>query len=1092
MIGGSNTFGIRAGCALALGLLCVSVSTAYSQYFGRNKVNYESFDFQVLHTEHFDLHFYPRSNVAAQDAGRMAERWYARLSPAFGQEFKKTKPLILYADHADFQQTNVISGFLGEGTGGVTEPVKNRVVMPLTGDYAGTDHVLGHEIVHVFQFDIAFSEDDSIPFRLQLLPLWLIEGMAEYLSVGREDPHTAMWLRDAVLQDEFPTIKQLTTDPRFFPYRYGQALWAYVGGRWGDDTIGEIYRAAGRRGLEFAFAKVLGVTTDSLSSMWETAVRETYTPAMEGRAKPGETGKRLLAPDIDSGEINLAPVLSPDGTHVAFLSERDLFSIDVFIADAATGKVERKLVSASTNSHFDALRFIDSAGTWSPDGTRFALVVFAKGDNEILVVDTESGGVKKRFKPKKVGAISNPAWSPDGKWIAFSGSDEGQSDLYLVEVATGKVTRLNDDRYADLQPAWSPDGSSLAFVTDRGPDTDFDELVYGPMVVGLRDMDTGRIRLLAPLKGAKHINPQFSADGRSVYFISDREGFSDIYRVSLDTEDVYQVTHMATGVSGITALSPALTVASTGRIQFSAFEEEKYIVYSMEAGEAGGHLVISHQNPLVALPWPGTAPGERAAAAPDTLNADEGSGDPGLAHRNPTVPFVIEPSDRTADGEASSPRPGTSASRARSVYTSGQSPAGKLPPAEDQGRVLVSDYLSDPEGGLPEADSFTVSQYHPKLQLDYVGAFSVGGVVVDRFGTAIGGGATAYFSDMLGNHTVGVGLQANGTFKDIGGQAFYVNRDRRLNWGAVAGHVPYLNYFTSLHTEGDTLVYQERRERVYLDRASLFTAYPFSPTRRVEASVGFTRYGFDLEVQEQRLYSSGGVSDITTRELDSPDPLNLFQTSVALVGDNSFFGFTSPIQGQRYRLEIEPTWGTLNFQNLLVDYRRYLLLRPFTVAGRMLHLGRYGVDGEDDRLSPLFIGYGTLVRGYSAGSFDFSECGEDPNCPEYDRLLGSRIAVTNLEVRFPLVGTSQYGLINFPYLPTELSAFLDGGVAWFTDEKPEFRFATDTQDRIPVFSAGGSARFNILGALVLEMYLAFPFQRPQKASEFGIQIVPGW
>jgi outer membrane protein assembly factor BamA len=231
------------------------------------------------------------------------------------------------------------------------------------------------------------------------------------------------------------------------------------------------------------------------------------------------------------------------------------------------------------------------------------------------------------------------------------------------------------------------------------------------------------------------------------------------------------------------------------------------------------------------------------------------------------------------------------------------------------------------------------------------------------------------------------------------------------------------------------------------------------------------------------------------RSLESDPALNLFQSSLALVGDNTFFGFTSPVQGERFRLEVEPTLGTLNYQNLLVDYRRYLLLRPFTVAGRVFHLGRYGKDGEDDRLTPFFIGYSTLVRGYSSGSFDPAyECTstDGGDCAEFDRLLGSRILVSNLEIRFPFIGTSQYGLINFPYLPTELSLFLDAGVAWTRDESPEFRFDTETLDRVPVLSAGTSARVNLLNALVLEAYLAFPFQRPEKDSIFGLQIAPGW
>jgi hypothetical protein len=157
----------------------------------------------------------------------MAERWYARLSP-FMRHTLGRKSLIFFNDQPDFQQNNV-TDIEGEGTGGVTEPFRTRVVMPFTGIYNDTHHVLGHELVHVFQFDVSNNTPGSSQ-GLAALPLWLVEGMAEYLSLGRSDVNTAMWLRDAARRNDVPTIRQLTTDPRYFPYRYGQALWAYVGG----------------------------------------------------------------------------------------------------------------------------------------------------------------------------------------------------------------------------------------------------------------------------------------------------------------------------------------------------------------------------------------------------------------------------------------------------------------------------------------------------------------------------------------------------------------------------------------------------------------------------------------------------------------------------------------------------------------------------------------------------------------------------------------------------------------------------------------------------------------------------------------------
>src|SRR5687768_9957585 len=215
-----------ATAAGLLAALAAPLATASAQYFGRNKVNYETFDFRVIRTPTFDVHYYPAESLATSDMARASERWYARLRPFLRHQFNERKSIIFFADQPDFQQNNVTQ-IESEGTGGVTEGARQRVVMPHTGSYFDTHHVLGHELVHVFQYDIAqnMPAGGGGAMGLNALPLWLVEGMAEYLSLGRDDSNTAMWLRDAARRNDIPTIKQLTTDPRYFPYRYGQALW---------------------------------------------------------------------------------------------------------------------------------------------------------------------------------------------------------------------------------------------------------------------------------------------------------------------------------------------------------------------------------------------------------------------------------------------------------------------------------------------------------------------------------------------------------------------------------------------------------------------------------------------------------------------------------------------------------------------------------------------------------------------------------------------------------------------------------------------------------------------------------------------------
>ena len=161
-----------------------------------------------------------------------------------------------------------------------------------------------------------------------------------------------------------------------------------------------------------------------------------------------------------------------------------------------------------------------------------------------------------------------------------------------------------------------------------------------------------------------------------------------------------------------------------------------------------------------------------------------------------------------------------------------------------------------------------------------------------------------------------------------------------------------------------------------------------------------------------------------------------------------------------------------------------------------MHYARYGQDAESGQLNPLYIGQEAFIRGYNIESFETSECtqvpGDADSCPEFDRLIGSRLAVANLELRIPLFGTREFGLINFPFLPTEIAPFIDAGAAWTKDESVDWTFDRESARRVPVFSAGVTARVNLFGYAVGEVYWVHPFQRPGRGSHIGFQLAPGF
>ena len=587
---------------LALAAIVATTGAAGAQSFGRNKVHYDDLDFRILESPHFDIYYYPAEHDASVEAGRLAERWYARLSATLGFTFTARQPIVLYASHSQFAQTNVIPGFLSEGVGGVTEHEKGRIVLPFAAGLGETDHVLGHELVHAFQREVLRKSGRP----MSTLPLWFIEGMAEYLSVGRIDPNTAMWLRDAAAQNQLPRIDQLG-DPRWFPYRYGQALWAYLAGRFGEDVVARCLKSKAKGGAIGRLVAVTGVDARTLSTGWHESIRA-MLPSPGGDAAPPRVSAALVT-SRNGGRLNIGPALSPDGKAMVFLSERDQYSIDVYLADAVTGAIKRKIVQAAGDPHFESLQFVESAGAWDPAGRRFALAARSGGQAVLSIFDMQAGSIEREVPIHEADQVFGPTWSPDGKRIAFSALRGGLSDLFELNLDTAAVRALTSDAFADLQPAWSPDGRTIAFSTDRFSSS-LDTLTFGNFRLAAIDVETHAIRELPGVASAKNIDPHWSRDGGSLYFVADAAQISNVYRLDLASAMIYQVTRESTGVSGITALSPALSVAALAdRAAFSVYHSGTYEIHAID--------LASTSRVLPAVPVAAAAPTQAPSVAPN-------------------------------------------------------------------------------------------------------------------------------------------------------------------------------------------------------------------------------------------------------------------------------------------------------------------------------------------------------------------------------------------------------------------------------------------------------------------------------------------
>lgn len=1012
-----------------------------AQYYGRNKVQYQKFDFKVMKTRHFDIYFYLQDEQTVKMAAMISERWYARLSRMFNHELKGRQPLVLYGSSPEFQQTTVIPELLGEGTGGVTESFKRRIVLPYGASLAETDHVIGHELVHAFQYDIMAQghSDQARGNEMGLrIPLWFIEGMAEYLSIGPVDPNTSMWMRDAVRIKKLPQISKLDNSYKYFPYRWGHAVWAYITGRWGDEVIGKMMKSVGRSGdYEIILESVLGVKLKQLSADWHKAMQDAYTPLLDKTQVPDKFGK-VLFKGVESNPYNIAPSISPDGKELVFLSSRDMFSIDLFLADVDKGTIKRKIISTAVDPHFESIQFIKSAGAWDAMGDKFVFGGVAKGRPVLTILNMKKDKIEREIPFGELAEILSPAWSPDGRYITFTALTGGVSDLFIYDLTENVLKQMTRDVYADLQPVWSPDGKTIAFVTERFS-TNLEWVDIGNYELALLDVESGRIQKLLGFPNGKNINPQWTAGSKGLYFLSDQNGKTDLYRIDIASGKLFQVTNLYTGISGITELSPAISVAQeTGRVVFSGYQDGYYTVYSI-----------------------------------DDKMALEGQSFLAQFDRNPAI---------------------------------------LAPRAEPEGALLG--LLKNPLFGLPKDTNFAISPYKPKLGLDYVSPPNVA-IGVDRYGTYGAGGISAYWSDMLGYHTVVTTAFTGSRLIDTSGVLAYLNNKGRFNWGTAAQRIVYPYPYYMLYQGdfgGEPAIFEvEDIYRLINYDVSIFGSYPFSQVSRFSLSAGFRVQDFNHTVYT-RIYSAL-TGNLIAYEKDHPNDvpgaLNFGYLTAGYYYDTGIFGATSPILGQNLGLSISPAVGNINFVTVSADFRKYFMpVRPFTLAFRALHLGRYGKDAEDDRFYPLYIAYWDLVRGYeSITSAELTEYDADPaNAFDFSRLYGSKMIMGNVELRFPLLGLLGIGKGYFGAWPLEFYGFFDWGLAyaqspgrWWGGFDPEGNPVPEDikpwfagGNRKPIRSYGIGLRTNLFGYLVLGLNYVYPMDRPVRGWHLQMSISPGF
>ncbi|RZK55808.1 MAG: tolB protein precursor, partial [Pedobacter sp.] len=763
----------------------------------------------------------------------------------------------------------------------------------------------------------------------------------------------------------------------------------------------------------------------------------------------------------NAGNMNVAPAISPNGNYLAFLSEKDLFGIDLFLADARTGKIIRKLSSQIANSHIDDFNFIESAGAWSPDSKQFAFSIFSQGKNQMLIIDVANGSTISQTAMGRVEQFGNLTWSPDGKEIAFSGMVEGQSDIFAYNLTTKELTQITNDEYSDYAPSYSPDGKKIVFSSDRAAITAGNINAVNPINLTVYDFTTKSLSNIPVFPGANNLNAQFSGDSKRIFFLSNRDGFRNLYEYNLENSSVKQLTDYFTGISGITEFSPAITVSRNDDIVYSYYRYQRYTLYNSALSNFKSKPVDAKEVNFDAAQLP---PMENVGV--NIVNSNLGN---------------FERFEKTTTD---------------SMKTVAYVPKFRLDYLANSGvGVSTSRFGTGIQGGIMAMFSDILGRNQIIANLSINGEISdFGGLVgyINQRHRINWGVGVSHIPYVTGFTSVGfydgsptadpvdtISTNILRTFEDklevFGSYPF--SKVHRFEAGGAFSYYSYrLDRFNNYHVAGN---------------------YPYgylgSDREKVSNSKASGQLGIPLKA------------------------FSIMQTNASFIGDNSIFGLTAPLDGFRYRVGAEKYFGDYNFAAVTVDGRKYFRAKPVTFAVRSYNYLRLGQDGEN--LYPLYAGYGYLIRGYDANSFYNSKY-QTSGTFDIDQLSGSKLAVFNFEARLPFTGPKKLAQIQSRYLFSDLNVFFDAGLSWTESSKVVFksqptyqniplvdnqgnpvldqsgkqRTTLVTNERVPAMSVGVSLRINVFGYFVIEPYYAYPFQRRDLGGKgvFGLNFAPGW
>jgi WD40 repeat protein len=336
-------------------------------------------------------------------------------------------------------------------------------------------------------------------------------------------------------------------------YNAGFALSKYLSETYGQDIIPKIANNISRTNMvtmDQAIERSIGKTGQQVYDEWKNHLTADYRRRVETIIPNKVEGTRIA--DIGFGNQN--PVFSPDGKKIAYVSnkEADYFSLSSLYVYDVESKEEKKIIGG-----------VRSALAWSADSKKIYYSKLTDDQNigfrisDLFVFNLDEEEETHLTKGRRA---SNPSLSPDGKFLCFAVTNDGTTNVGISDTTGSNVriiTKFKNGEQVYL-PKWSPNGENIVFGYSFREEQDIATVNVGSGEVEM---------LIAGIPDDR--NPSYSADGKYLYFSSDRTGIFNIYKMEVASKTIEQVTNVLGG-----AFTPS--ISDSGKVTYSLYTSKGF------------------------------------------------------------------------------------------------------------------------------------------------------------------------------------------------------------------------------------------------------------------------------------------------------------------------------------------------------------------------------------------------------------------------------------------------------------------------------------------------------------------------------------